>query len=230
MCGYQAGLAKHCIESEVLDTSTRISSGEYRKRSVLHVRDIPQVTNRCYIPVVRRRRDLSVNRRNKPIKLQRTPRLGREHTLWKHHNAIVPQGSPFRQGIHSLFCTLNFLIQRRHRARREFASSVITPVNSKREPFGPTSQKIHRLVVCAPPIPGNKCNRCCEILLVHQLRQFAKMQETISGFERRVIDDEAGVRFRTAPANILKYPFQIHRNRYSTAEMLPHVESRLATT
>src|SRR5712671_5094008 len=99
--GYQARCAQKSIESKVLDSIAEVPSREYRKRSVLHDGDIPQVTDLGFVSVILPGRHLGVHRCNKPTKFQSTTSFRGEDTLRKNHNAVVGERSSFDKRVHS---------------------------------------------------------------------------------------------------------------------------------
>src|SRR5215469_4327913 len=97
-------------------------------------------------------------------------------------------------------------------------------MNGEGKSVGPISEKINHLAIRTSPIPGNKSDGRRKILLIHQVRRFAEIQEAVSRLEWRVVDDEASVRFRATPANISECPFQVHGDGHGATKMLPDVE------
>src|SRR5579871_400525 len=127
----EAWFAEDCIERKVLDPSAQITSGKYRKRSVLHDRDAPQISNRCFISIVIPWRYLGVYCRCKSIQLQSAAGFRGKHTLRKHHDPVVRQARPLSQCIHALTRNPRAPIQQSGRSGSEFAFRMIASVDSE---------------------------------------------------------------------------------------------------
>src|SRR5215469_569211 len=106
----------------------------------------------------------------------------------------------------------------------KFGLGVIAAVDRDGKSIRIISEKFDDPGVAAPPVPGNKCHAGSKMAARHEIVKCLKIQKSVTRFQGRIINDQAGAGFLRLKARFGKGPFDKHDNRRCRKKMIANVK------